>query len=72
MNSFGIGSKEVIFKWSMFMWIDIQDIQEKKGDYFTASIKHRQPSITLQSAGCCPVSKLCAVVTHLSSLFMFT
>lgn len=30
MNSFGIGSKEVSFKWSMFMWIDIQDIQEKK------------------------------------------
>lgn len=44
----------------------------KKWGYFTASINHRQLSVTLQSAGCCPVSKLCAVVTHLSSLCLFT
>lgn len=71
MTSFSAGSKEVILKLFMLMWIHIQDIQEKKW-IFTASIKHRQPSVTLQSAGCCPVSKLCAIVTHLSSSFMFT
>lgn len=50
MNSFGIGSKEVIFKWSMFMGIDTQDIQEKKRGLFHC--KHQAQAAFYHLAKC--------------------
>lgn len=55
----------------MCTWIDIQDIQEKKWQYFTANVKHRQPSITFQNAGSSPVCRLRAIVTPQQFIYFY-
>lgn len=45
--------------------------RKKKWQYFTANIKHRQPSITFQNAGSFPVCRLCAIVTPQRFIYFY-
>lgn len=54
------------------MWIDTQDIQGKKNGVILLQASSTDNLLSPCKVLAVVVSKLCAVVTHLSSLFMFT